>query len=134
MYIKSTSTYGIIFQRDLGNGVQLELYVDADYAHEADDRRSVFGGVIMCAGAFVCFYSRRQKSIALSSMEAEYVEMATGFREAIFMRYLLSFIFLDRDVGCTTVKEDNQGAIHLAKNPVTTPNSKHIDVRHHSCV
>ena len=23
------------------------------------------------------------------------------------------------------------GAIHLAKNPATTPNSKHIDIRHH---
>ena len=29
------------------------------------------------------------------------------------------------------VKEDNVGAIHLAKNPATTPNSKHIDIRHH---
>ena len=28
-------------------------------------------------------------------------------------------------------KEDNKGAIYLANNPVTTPNSKHIDVRHH---
>lgn len=131
MYIKSTSTYGITFQRGLSDGVQLELYVDADYAHEANDRRSVSGGVIMCAGACVSFYSRTQKSVTLSSTEAEYVAMATGFRETIFMRYLWSFIFPDRDVGCTTVKEDNQGAIHLAKNPVTTPNSKHIDVRHH---
>ena len=23
------------------------------------------------------------------------------------------------------------GVIHLAKNPATTPNSKHIDIRHH---
>ena len=23
------------------------------------------------------------------------------------------------------------GAIHLAKNPATTPNSKHIDIHHH---
>ena len=53
--------------------------------------------------------------------------MATGFRETIFMRCLWSFTFPDRDVGCTTEKEDNQGAIHLAKNPVTIPNSKHID-------
>ena len=45
--------------------------------------------------------------------------------------YAWSFIFPDRDVGYTTVKEDNKGAIYLANNPVTTPNSKHIDVRHH---
>ena len=36
MYIKSTSTHDITFQRDLGNGVQLELHVDADYVHEAN--------------------------------------------------------------------------------------------------
>ena len=29
------------------------------------------------------------------------------------------------------VHEDNAGALHLANNPVTTPNSKHIDIRHH---
>ena len=52
-------------------------------------------------------------------------------RRFFFFRYIWSFIFPDRDVGCTLVKEVNVGAIHLAKNPVTTPNSKHIDIRHH---
>lgn len=32
---------------------------------------------------------------------------------------------------CVPVFEDNQGAIQLAKNPITNSNSKHIDVRHH---
>ena len=47
------------------------------------------------------------------------------------MRYLWSFIFPKRRVGCTTVNEDNMGALHLANNPATTPNSKHIDIRNH---
>ena len=47
------------------------------------------------------------------------------------MRYIWSFVFPDRDVGCTLVKEDNVGVIHLAKNPATTPKSKHIVIRHH---
>ena len=46
------------------------------------------------------------------------------------MRYIWSFTFPDRDVGCTTIFEDNVGALHLANNPATTPNSKHIDIRH----
>ncbi len=29
------------------------------------------------------------------------------------------------------VFEDNEGAIAIAKNPITISNSKHIDVRHH---
>ena len=32
---------------------------------------------------------------------------------------------------CFLLFEDNQGVLQLSKNPVSTPNSKHIDVRHH---
>ena len=92
------------------SGVQLELYVDASYAHEANDRRSVSGEVIMCLGTWVSFYSRTKKSIALSSTGAEYAAMTTCFRETIFMRYLGSFFFSrGRDVGCATVREDTRG-------------------------
>ena len=84
----------------------------------------------MFAGACVMYLSRTQKSVALSSMEAEYVAMADGMKEAIVLRHLWSFIFPDRDVGCTLIHEDNVSAIHLACNLATTPNSKHIDIRH----
>ena len=102
-----------------------------DYASRATDRKSVSSGVVMCAGGCVSFFSRTQKSVTLSSTEAEYVAMAEGLKEAIFLRYMGNFIFPDGDVGCTTVHEDNVGALHLANNPATTPNSKHIDIRHH---
>ena len=35
--IKSTCTHGIMFQRGLSYRDQLELYVDADYAHKANE-------------------------------------------------------------------------------------------------
>ena len=81
----------------------------------------------------VChFFSRTQKSVTLSSTEAEYVALAAGIKETIVLRYIWSFIFPNRDVGCILVKEDNTvRAIHLAKDPATTPNSKRIDIRHH---
>ena len=47
------------------------------------------------------------------------------------MRYVWSFALPDREVGCTTVCEDNEGAIYLAINPALTPNNKHLDIRHH---
>ena len=116
----------------MGSGVDLELYGDSDFASRDTNRRSVSGGIVMCAGACVSFFSRTQKSVTLYSTEAEYVALATGIKETIILRYIWSFIFLDRDVGCTLVKKDNNvGAIHLAKNPATTSNSKHIDIRHH---
>ena len=112
-------------------GDRMERFVDSDFASKATDRRSVSGAVVMFAGACVMYLCRTQKSVALSSIEAEYVAMADGMKEAIFLRYLWSFIFPDRDGGCTLIHEDNVSAIHLACNPATTPNSKHIDIRHH---
>ena len=131
MYVRFTSSFGITFQRGMVGGDHMELFVDSDFARKATHRRSVSGAVVMFAGACVMYLCRTQKSVALSSMEVEYVAMADGMKEAIFVRYLWSFIFPDRDVGCTLIHEDNVSTIHLACNPATTPNSKHIDTRHH---
>ena len=131
MYVRFTSSYGITFQRGTASGFGLEVFVDSDFASRATDRRSVSGGVVMCAGACVSFFERTHESVALSSTEAEYVAMAEGCKEAILLRCIWSFIVPDRDVGCSTIFEDNVGALQLVNNPATTPNSKHIDIRHH---
>lgn len=131
MYVRFTVSLGITYQRGTAGGVVLEVFVDSDFASRETGRRSVSGGIVMCAGAAVSFLSRTQKSVTLSSCEAEYVAMADGLKEAIFLRYLWSFIFPGRRVGCTVVNEDNMGALYLANNPATTPNSKHIDIRNH---
>lgn len=85
----------------------------------------------MCAGASVCWFSRTQKCVTLSTTEAEYVALADTIKEAMFLRYVWCFIFPGLGAPCITVFEDNEGARHLAQNPVCTSNSKHIDVRHH---
>ena len=95
MYVRLTSGYVITFQRGTARGVVFEVYADSDYASRATDRKSVSGGVVMCAGGCVSFFSRTQKSVILSSTEAEYVAMAEGLKEAIFLRYIWNFIFPD---------------------------------------
>ena len=74
----------------MGSGVDLELYVDSDFASRDTNRRSVPGGVVMCARVCVSlFFSRTQKSVAFSSTEAEYVALAAGIKETIFfLRYI----------------------------------------------
>ena len=128
-YLKSTSHFGITFQQ--GSGIDLEVFADADYASTATDRRSVSGGIVMCGGAAVSWFSRTQKCVTLSTSEAEYVALADSFKEALFMRHVWSFLLPDYGLPCIKVFEDNQGAIALASNPVSNSNSKHIDVRHH---
>ena len=45
----------------MGSGVDLELYVDSDFASRDTNRQSVPGGVVMCAGACVIFFSDAEK-------------------------------------------------------------------------
>ena len=90
-YIRLTSGHGMTFQRGMGSGVDLKLYVDSDFASRDTDRRSLSGGVVMCAGACVSFFSRAQKSVTLSSTEAEYVALAVGIKETIFFTVYLEF-------------------------------------------
>lgn len=107
--------------------------MDSAFAPKATGRRSVSGAVVMCAGGAVSFLSRTQKSVTLSSCDAEYVAMVDGLKEAIFSCAISGVIFPDECVGCTVVNEDNMdgGALYYGNNPATTPNSKHIDIRHH---
>lgn len=61
-----------------------------------------------------------------------YAAVADGMQEVNFLQHLWSLIYQDSDVVCKLVREDNfAGAIHLASNPFTIPNSKHMGIRHH---
>ena len=68
------------------SGISLEVFADADYASKATDRRSVSGGLIMCGGASVCWFSRTQKCVTLSTSEAEYVALGDAVNELLFLR------------------------------------------------
>ena len=131
-YINGTSEYGITFQRGILSDISLEVFADADYASKATDRRSASSGVIMCGGASVCWFSRTQKCVTLSTSEAEYVALGGAVKELLFLRQVWRFMLPSKVMPCFLVFEDNRGAVQLAqKNPITNSNSKHIDVRHH---
>ncbi|KAH9076395.1 hypothetical protein Ae201684P_010341 [Aphanomyces euteiches] len=77
----------------------------------------------------VSWRSTRQRTVATSSCEAEYVAMAMAAKECVFLRGIL------KDIGCPqetrTCYGDNQGAIALTQQKVTNDRSKHIDVAWH---
>ena len=80
---------------------------------------------------FVAWISRAQKCVTLSTTEAEYVSMGDGVKEGLSVNEVLKFLAPSARNGKIEVFEDNEGAIVLAENPVSSCNSKHIDIRHH---
>jgi len=111
----------------------LEIYVDAAYANDKDSRRSQTGIAIFYYDCLIGWTSRRQKSVTLSSCEAEYVALTDAAKDAIHLRRVLSFIDDKFDLDTPTkIYEDNQGTIALAySDGKTQARTKHIDIRMH---
>jgi len=74
--------------------------------------------------------SRRQKSVALSTVEAEYIPASMASCEAVWLRKLFSELF-GHVLYTIVILCDNQSGIRLSENPVFHDRSKHIDIRHH---
>ncbi|GLC47151.1 hypothetical protein PLESTB_000600200 [Pleodorina starrii] len=128
-YLAGTADYGLVFGGDrVGEG--LLGYSDADHAGCVDTRRSTSGVVFLLHGAAVSWASKFQRTVAVSTMEAEYVAASEAAKEALWLRQLLSD--LGYALNPTQMKCDSQCALKVVKNPVITERSKHIAVRYHS--
>ena len=108
----------------------LKAYSDSDFAGDKNDRRSVSGFVIYLCGCPVAWKSRSQKSVTLSSTEAEYVAISEVATEILYIKSLLDFVNVKVDMPIE-VFVDNIGAIFLSKNASTGNRTKHVDTRYH---
>ena len=126
-YLYHTRETGITYHP--GNNL-LITSSDADLSANKDTRRSRTGLVIMLNGAAVCWKSRLQPSVALSSTEAEYYSAAVGCCETMFLRQILEDMHA-KQMKPTPVLEDNQGCIGIANSTSSHSKAKHIDRRWH---
>lgn len=126
-YLKGTCDIGIVY----GSAHQKELtaYSDADFAGDVTTRKSTSGAVCLFMGGPVSWLSRRQKSIALSTTEAEIIAASEASKEVIWLTRL--FTEIAELASVPTLLVDNMSAIKLVKNPVFHKRTKHIEVRHY---
>ena len=61
-------------------------YSDSDWSENKDDRHSTSGQVFTLANGAISWCSRRQKTVALSVAEAEYMELAETAKQAAWLR------------------------------------------------
>ena len=90
---------------------KLSVYVDADYANEDNDRRSVSGVAVMVGGTVVNGSSTTQHCFSPSTSEAEYVAMAQGANTALFTKAVVFFLQPELTSETIDLFEDNQGAM-----------------------
>jgi hypothetical protein len=106
-----------------------DTYADVDWASDLKSRQSTTGYLVLLSGTAISWNSRAQKTIALSSTEAEYMSLSDTCRQLVWMHSFLKE--LGMPVGTIPLCGDNQGAIFNASNPVQEKRTKHIDIRFH---
>jgi len=106
-YLHGTITLGITFRgtRDL------HMYSDSNWASDTVDRCSITGYISYFGSAPISWSSRKQPTVALSTMEAEYMALSKATCKAIWLRKL--------------------SHNHFHRQSVFHAHSKHIDICHH---
>ena len=90
-FLKLTRDLGITYTK--GGDLPLSTYyTDADYASKETDRRSISGVAVTLGNVAVYATSRTQHCATLSTTEAEYVALAGGVKERVFVRSVMSFM------------------------------------------
>ena len=112
------------------NHLNIEGYIDADWVGNILDMKSTSSYFTFVDGNLVTWRSKKQKVVALSSVEAEFRGMEKGLCELLWLRRLLI------EVGFALSSTmnlfcDNKAAIDIAHNPVQHDRTKHVELDWH---
>ncbi|GBN09715.1 Copia protein [Araneus ventricosus] len=127
-YVKRTIDYELIFKKR-GCEEILYGYVDSDCAGDETDRRSTSRYLFKVFDSVASWTTKKQPTVALSSIEAEYIAASSAVIEALWLRNIL------KDLNCeikVNVKlyDDNMGCLSLMKN-LESKRTKHVNIRYH---
>nr|GEV26378.1 hypothetical protein [Tanacetum cinerariifolium] len=87
-YLRGTAHQGLWYPKD--SSVALIAFADTDHAGYQDTRRSTSGSVQFLGERLISWSSKKKKSVAISSMEAEYIALSGCCAEILLMRSQLS--------------------------------------------
>lgn len=105
-------------------------FTDSDWANCLDTRRSVGGYAWSLGSGIISWASQKQKTVAASSCEAEYMAAFEAVQECVWLRTLLQAIGYPAN-NATTIMCDNNAAINLSEDPMLHSRVKHVDIKYH---
>lgn len=127
-YLKGTTNYGVFLNK--GEDLEIDDYTDANWASNPVDRKSAGGYLTIVGDNLVTWRSKKQKVVALSSAEAEFLGIKSRIIEIMWLRRLLTEIgFLPNRK--SKLFCDNKAAISISKNPIQHDRTKHVEVDRH---
>uniref|UniRef100_A0AAV1VBH6 Uncharacterized protein n=1 Tax=Peronospora matthiolae TaxID=2874970 RepID=A0AAV1VBH6_9STRA len=87
----------------------------------------------MLMGAPVSWGGKKQPSVSLSTIEAEYIALSLAIQEGKWIHRLLCEIMAaaNEDGPELMIRKAKQSCIKMTKNPVNRGRAKHIDIKYH---
>jgi len=80
-YVKGTKHYGITYKG--GSSLEPIGYIDSDYAGYRDTRWSTEGNIFLVASGPISWEYKRQDTVALSTVEAEFMAFSKTTTQAL---------------------------------------------------
>ena len=93
------------------------------------DRKSTLGCFFSLGSTMIAWLSRKQMSVALSMVEAEYITTCLACIEDVWLHKFLSDLS-DLELDAICIYCDNHSCIKLSNNLVFHDKSKHIDIKY----
>ena len=133
-YLSGNRATGLKYSSKLtGDALVIEAFSDADWANDRDDRKSVSGWVVKLNGTPVAWSAKKQRTVSLSTCEAELYAMCEVFKEILWLQGILRE--LGHDVQSPTIAHcDNQSTVLISRNGIKGERTKHIDIKHNFIV
>ena len=107
-YLCGTMGYGLRYDSECD--LKLQGFTDLDWVGYSTDRKSTSGCCFSLGSAVISWRSRKQNSVALNTVEAEYMAASSATREAVWLRKLLAGLF-GQIPEPTVIHCDNQSCI-----------------------
>ena len=121
-YLSRTASFGLTYTKE---HARLAGFADASW----ETRTSTSGWVVTWQSAALSWGSRKQKSIALSTCEAEIIALSEAAKDVIYLRKLVKGLRAP-EVGPTPLSTDSKSARDVSYNPEHHDRMKHVQRRH----
>jgi hypothetical protein len=127
-YVQGTITFGIHYAVE--STLDLNDFTDFDWDGDNIDRKSTSSYSLSIGFKPICWSSKKQVAIALSSAEVEYRGVVNITIQAMWLQHFLIELGIQfhRPI---IISCDNQSTLKFCKDPVQRQQMKHIEIHMH---
>ena len=131
LYLKGTKSDSLIFYKNTNKQkCRIKTVVDAEHAGDKHDRRSFMGTAVFVDGNLIGWWVKKQTTVSLSSMEAEYVGLCAGGKNTKYVLMIYQCLGIPITLPITIYTDSNASRLFSDRLGVNE-RTKRIDTAYH---